>query len=246
MAKHTVLKGHTALVTGGAVRIGRAITRALADTGVNVAIHYYGHDDEAQALHEEILAAGVDSCLFKADLSDPAAAEGVLDEAWSRFGTVDYLVNNAGVYPASTLKNVTLDDITSVFAINTYAPLVLARAFAGRCGSGSIVNIIDNRILHHNMGHAAYHLSKRSLHVLTEMMAIEFAPNIRVNGVAPGLILPPPGEDETYLDRLRHLTLLDRHGSAEDIAEAVLFLLAADFITGQTIIVDGGQVLKRS
>lgn len=246
MTTHTALTGRTAFVTGGAVRLGRAITLALADAGVNVAIHYHGHEAEARGLMEEIQASGVDSCLCRADLSDPESAEDALDEAWSHFGCVDYLVNNAGIFPESSLMNATLEDFTGTFAINAYAPLVLARSFVRRGGNGAIVNIIDNRILHHDLSHAAYHLSKRSLHVMTEMMAIEFAPRIRVDGVAPGLILPPPGEDEAYLDRLRHLTLLDRHGSPGDIAETVLFLLASEFITGQTIIVDGGQVLKRS
>ena len=121
---------------------------------------------------------------------------------------------------------------------------MIARAFGAQGIEGVIVNFLDTRIEDYDRKHAAYHLSKRMLYTLTRMMAIEFAPLVRVNAVAPGLILPPPGKDESYLAQLAHTNPLGRYGDPSHIVEAVLFLVRNDFVTGQVVFVDGGRHLK--
>jgi NAD(P)-dependent dehydrogenase (short-subunit alcohol dehydrogenase family) len=130
--------------------------------------------------------------------------------------------------------------------IHALTPLILSQELASqRCG-GDIINILDTRILECDNEHAAYHLSKRSLFVLTRMLAKELAPEIRVNGVAPGLVLPPPGKDETYLKERAHSLPLKCHGSVQDVSDAVLYLLRSPFVTGQVIYIDGGKHLRGS
>ena len=140
----------------------------------------------------------------------------------------------------------TLQDLEDNIQVNAISPLLIARSFAEQGCEGAIVNFLDTRITEYDNGHAAYHLSKRMLFTLTRMMALEFAPSIRVNAVAPGLILPPPGEDLSYLQKLAHTNPLNRIGSPESITDAVLFLLRSEFVTGQVIFVDGGYHMKGS
>ena len=125
--------------------------------------------------------------------------------------------------------------------INAWAPFVLSKAVADQGIPASIVNFLDTRMLDHDSKHVSYHLSKRMLFTLTRMTALEFAPRVRVNGVAPGLVLPPPGHDTSYLKALAHTNPLNAHGAAEDVARAVVFLFESPFITGQVIYVDGGR-----
>jgi NAD(P)-dependent dehydrogenase (short-subunit alcohol dehydrogenase family) len=127
--------------------------------------------------------------------------------------------------------------------VNAWVPFVLSRAFAQRIGRGKIVNLLDTRLKGYDWTHVGYILSKHLLAVMTRMMALEFAPHITVNAVAPGLVLPPPGKDETYLQSLVHTVPLQRYGGAQDIADAVVFLIRSDFITGNVIYVDGGRHL---
>ncbi|MFQ6099414.1 MAG: SDR family oxidoreductase, partial [Armatimonadota bacterium] len=129
-------------------------------------------------------------------------------------------------------------------AVNAYAPLALSRAFASQRVTGRIVNVLDARIRTYDWSHVAYILSKHMLAVLTRMTALDFAPDVTVNAVAPGLILPPPGEDEGYLKRCAESLPLKRHGDTEDVADAVVFLARSNFITGQVIYVDGGHHLR--
>ena len=124
------------------------------------------------------------------------------------------------------------------------APLELTRCLAAQGRDGAVVNLLDARVGDYDRQHAAYHLSKRLLAALTRRMAIEFAPRLRVNAVAPGLILPPDGEDEGHFDRLASTNPLQRRGCPEAVAEAVLFLLRSDFVTGQVLFVDGGRHLR--
>ncbi len=128
--------------------------------------------------------------------------------------------------------------------VNAWVPFVLNREFARRAREGKIINLLDSRIDGFDWTHVSYILSKHVLSVLTRMTALEFAPRITVNGVAPGLILPPPGKDHGYLDQLTDTVPLQRHGDPRDIAEAVLYLLKNDFVTGEVIHVDGGRHLK--
>ena len=159
---------------------------------------------------------------------------------------VDILVNSASIFAPSRVLEFTADELAADLQVNALSPLLLSRGLAAQGRPGQIVNFLDARMVEYDEEHAAYHLSKRMLFSLTRMLALELAPQVRVNAVAPGLILPPPGQDESYLQALAHTNPLRRHGCAADIARAVVFLLHSDFITGQVIYVDGGRHMMGS
>jgi hypothetical protein len=187
---------------------------------------------------------GVKAWTAQAGLNDPAQARALFDEATRLSGGIDFVVNSASVFPESTLAHFTSDELHHVINVNALAPLMLGRALKESNRPGAIVNLLDCMIADFDRKHVAYHLSKRMLYSLTRMMAVEFAPAVRANGVAPGLVLPPAGKGEEYLASLASTNPLNRYGSAEDVAAAVLFLLKSDFVTGQVIFVDGGRNLR--
>ena len=238
------IDGRTALVTGAGKRIGRAIALALAKHNVSLVLHYRSSHGEAEAVALECRSMGVRSWTVQADLSDPEQAEGLLEKASKNAGPIQILVNNASIFTKSQLMDFSLQDLEDNIQVNAISPLLIGRSFAEQGCEGAIVNFLDTRITEYDSGHVAYHLSKRMLFVLTRMMALEFAPSVRVNAIAPGLILPPPGEDVSYLQKLAHTNPLNRIGSPEGITDAVLFLLNSEFVTGQVIFVDGGYHMK--
>lgn len=232
-----------ALVTGGAVRIGQAISLALARNGYSVALHYGHSRAQARATANQIQKQGGVCKTFSCDLASAQAAEKLVPDVLKEFGRLDVLINSASIFEKSTLKDGSLELWDRHFAVNLKAPYILLRAFARNVKEGSIINILDTHIVQNKTAHAAYLLSKKSLAELTKIAAIEFAPAIRVNGVAPGLILPPASYDEAYLDRLAKQVPLQRKGNPEHIVQAILFLLASDYVTGQVIYEDGGEHL---
>ena len=236
------LKGRTALVTGAGKRIGKEIALALAQEGVNVIAHYSSSVKEAEELRSSVASMGVKSWLVKADF-DKFEYEGLIEKVASETGGVDILVNNASVFPSSGLDDMTLDGLVSNIRINAWAPFVLARDLRAVMKKGRVVNLIDSRIKGFDWNHVEYILSKHLLAELTRMMAVEYAPDIVVNGVNPGLILPPPGKEMEYLDKMDGTVPRKRHGGPVDIAEAVLYLLKSDFLIGEVINVDGGRHL---
>ena len=238
------IHGKTALVTGAAKRIGRAVALALAQHGAHVVIHYHTSQQEAQSTAEEARSYGVKAWIIQADLNDLAQTEAMISELPTEIKRLDILINSASIFPQDRVTDFSAAAFQQNMTVNALAPLWLARAFARQTQAGDIINFLDTRILDYDEKHAAYHLSKRTLFTVTRMLSREFAPDIRVNGVAPGLILPPPGEDKEYLEQLKQSNLLQRVGTLDDITEAVLFLLRSDFITGQIIYVDGGRHLK--
>jgi pteridine reductase len=238
------LEGKNALVTGAARRIGRAISLALAREGANVAVHYQSSASESEALVDEIKRLGVQAVALRADLSDPVELAGLVGSARESLGTIEILVNNASIFPADTLATVDLAGLERNIELNAWAPLVLTRAFAAQSERGHVINLLDSRVSGFDHTHTAYIFSKHVLSAITRMAALELAPGIAVNGIAPGLILPPAGKDEEYVDRLAQTVPLKRRGSPEDIAAAAVFLVTSEFITGQTIYVDGGRNLK--
>jgi hypothetical protein len=159
-------------------------------------------------------------------------------------GPIDILVNNASIFPQSGIMDFSPADLAENVQIHAMAPLQLCRDLAAQGRAGDIVNMLDCRITDYDAEHAAYHLSKRMLFSMTRMLAIELAPGIKVNAVAPGLIIPPPGCDESFLERNASTNPLGRWGTVEQIADAVCFLVRSDFVTGQVIFVDGGRNLK--
>ncbi len=235
--------GSRILVTGAAVRIGRAISTVLSQAGADLVIHYHTRADEAEELAEILRVAGGRADTVCGDLSHEAGCQAVLQQALAR-GPLDGLVNNASVYHRGTLAESDGSAFLREFGPNLFAPLALTRGFAAQGRAGSVVNLLDRRVAAHDAGAAAYHLSKVALAEATRLAAIEFAPRLRVNAVAPGAILPPPGvDDPAYLAQHGGRAPLAHRGSPEDIAEAVLFLLRAPAITGQILFVDGGQHL---
>lgn len=187
---------------------------------------------------------GVRAWTVKADLRDPIQTESLIEKAVKDSGSIHILINNASIFTKSHLMDFSLEDFESNIQVNAISPLLLGRAFAKQGCEGAIINFLDARITEYDSTHAAYHLSKRMLFTLNRMMAMEFAPTIRVNAIAPGLILPLPGEDDSYLQKLAHTNPLKRFGSPEAITDSVLFLLNSEFITGQVIFVDGGYHIK--
>lgn len=238
------LSGKTALVTGGAKRLGRTIGLALAREGCNVVVHYGGSATEAEQTAQDISQLGARAWTVQGDLSKPESAADILERAWGIAGHLDLLVNGASVFPESTFADFAPEQVHNNMNLHALSPALLARALHAKGGEGAIVNMIDCMIADYDKKHLAYHLSKRMLHTLTRIMAVELAPRFRVNGVAPGLVLPPAGKDESYLAGLASSNALNRYGNAEDVAAAVVFLMKSDFVTGQTIFVDGGRNLR--
>jgi pteridine reductase len=236
------LAGQVALVTGAARRLGRAIAEGLAADGVRVVVHYGTSAREAEQVVDGLQGMGTDAWPLQADLADAAAAEALVERAAALAGApVDVLVNSASVFAASNVLEFSTEELAAELQVNALAPLWLSRGLAAQDRPGQILNLLDCRIVEYDAKHAAYNLSKRMLFSLTRMLALELAPRIRVNAVAPGLILPPPGKDEAYLQALAHTNPLRRHGAAEDVVRAALFLLHSEFVTGQVIYVDGGR-----
>lgn len=237
------LAGKTALVTGAAKRIGKAIAVGLAKQGSNVIVHYDRSESEAEKLRNELVELGVKSWLVKTNLRDSESCKLVIEESRRMAGAIDVLVNNASVFSASDMHNVKLEDIEVEMLTNAWAPFLLTKHFSEKTESGKVVNILDTRVAGYDFNHFAYYLSKKMLEILTKSMALKLAPRISVNGVAPGLILPPEGMDYTYLEEKKDTVPLKKYGSPSDIVETVLFLLKSDFITGQVVYVDGGKNL---
>jgi pteridine reductase len=239
------LKGKTALVTGSVKRVGRGIADALAAEGVNVVVHYRKADEEAEARNAcaALEESGVKSWPVVADFEAPGELETLITRAVKLAGRLDILINSASVFIPDTLSDMGRDAFTRHMLINAWAPFYLSREFARLAGPGKIVNLIDSRVTGYDFRHVSYILSKHALLTLTQMTALEFAPGIAVNGVAPGLILPPPGKEHGYLDEMAGIVPLMRHGGTADIADAVIYLLKSGFITGQVINVDGGRHL---
>ncbi len=242
MAKKTKPR-KVALVTGGAKRIGEAICRALARSGYSIALHYSTSGIEADQTAKRIHKEGGVCATFACDLTDAHATEDLVPSVLEEFGRLDVLINSASIFEKSSLESGSLELWDRHFAVNLKAPYVLMRSFARYAKEGSIINLLDTHIVRNKTTHAAYLLSKKALADLTKMAAVEFAPRIRVNAVAPGIILPPVSQEDKYLDRLAKQIPLQRKGKVENIAHAVSFLLENDYVTGQVIYVDGGEHL---
>lgn len=239
-------QGVAALVTGGAHRVGRAIVLALAAAGCDVAIHFNSSSGPAEETGAEVEALGRTACLVSGDLADPATAAQVLDEA-SGLGPIRILVNSAATFQRDTLRDVTPEAFDATIAVNLRAPVFLTQAFARALPDdldGVVVNVTDWRTERPYPDHFSYTVAKGGIDTFTRAAAEALAPRIRVNGVALGAILPPPGEDSAYLKALASEIPLQRVGGTEPVAEAVLFLIRTHFVTGEIVRLDGGAHLR--
>jgi pteridine reductase len=230
-----------ALVTGASKRIGRAIALSLADNGYNIVVHFNNSKEDAFRLCREIEQKNVNAWPVRADLGKPEGSRRLIERTLGYCGSLSVLVNNASIFPTATLEEITLSDFNQNMLVNAWAPLCLSRAFAKSAKQGAIINILDARKPGQDRSHAAYSLSKCVLDAVTLQCATQFAPHIRVNGVAPGLILPPAGKDFSYLEKLKDRVPLKTYGNPQDIADAVVFLVKSRFITGQIVYIDGGR-----
>jgi NAD(P)-dependent dehydrogenase (short-subunit alcohol dehydrogenase family) len=236
----------SALVTGGARRIGRAIVEALAEKGFSVVIHCHGSQPEAQALAESLSRKGATAHVIKADLADKREIEGLIAAAEGAVGRLRLLVNNAALFEEDDIRTLDAERFDRQLAVNLRAPLILSRDFANRALASArpaIVNILDQRVLKPDPRCFSYALTKSALWSATRMMAQAFAPAIRVNAVAPGPTFPNPREGDEGVLREAAATLLGERVRPEAIAAAVLYLNEAEHVTGQIIAVDSGQHL---
>jgi pteridine reductase len=240
------LRGRTALVTGAGHRIGRAIAVALGGRGMRVAVHYNATADGARDTVRQIQAAGGDGDVVAADLTDPERIPELIERVASTFGSLDVLVNSAAVMVRTPFGEVDPAQWDAIMALNVRAPFFLAQAAAPylRASRGVIVNIADLAGFETWPAYLPHGLSKSGVIYLTKSLARVLAPEVRVAGIAPGTVLLPENWDEKSSEHLRETTPLERHGDPADVTRTVLFILDSDYLTGETIIVDGGRHVR--
>lgn len=241
------LKGRVALVTGSARRVGKAIALELARQGMHLVVHHGSSHAEAEATAGEIRALGVRALVVRADLRDPAAISRIFEVIRGEYGRLDLLVNSASNFKAASLLDVTLDEWHEVLDTNLTAPFLLgqgaARLMRERGEGGCIVNILDLSAFRPWKRYPHHSVAKAGLRALTEVMALSFGPDIRVNAIAPGPVLRDEGNSPETWAQIGARLPLKRTGDPNDVARAVAFLASQPFITGATIRVDGGEGL---
>ncbi len=238
------LAGKTALVTGGAVRVGKAIALMLAQNGANVVINYFSSDTSAKETVQEIEALGVSALAIQANVSKHNDVLNMVQQSKEQFGGIDVLVNSASLFKGTEFPT---DDMSawhqvtrilidgSFYCTNAVAPYMLMKE------AGVIINMVDLSAWIPAKGMMAHSVGKSALLAMTRQLAVELSPHIRVNAVAPGPVLPPPDYSEAQAQATANSTLLKRWGSPDDVTQAIKFLIDADYITGEFITVDGGE-----
>lgn len=236
-----------ALVTGAAKRVGRAIALGLVEQGYDVALHCNHSRQEADALATEIKTRGRKACVVVGDLAAGDAVSGIVEQARAGIGSLSLLVNSASMFEADGMGSLNAQIWNRQFAVNAQAPVFLAQAFAAQIAPDakdpSIVNLIDQRVLHPRPDYVSYYLSKSVLHVATQTLAQALAPRIRVNAIGPGPTLQAATQTPEEFAAESAGTPLGHGSAVEDIVEAVLYLAKARSVSGQMIAVDGGQHL---
>ncbi len=233
----------TALVTGAAKRIGQAIALMLAENGFDIAVHYQHSRNDAEATAKLIRKKGVRCELFACDLNNEAQTLSLIRDVHLKFSNLNLLINCASIFEKSKFTTADLSLFDRHFAVNLKAPFILSCEFRTVCHHGQIINFLDTDIVENKTDHVAYLLTKKALVEMTKMAAVHFAPDIRVNAIAPGLILPPKGQTDEYLNRRAQGIPLKRKGDVVSICKSVKFLIDNDYLTGQIIFNDGGEHL---
>lgn len=233
------LEGAIILVTGGAKRIGKKICEAFAAEGAKIIVHFNQSEADAKALLQKLGGKEKGHSIWRCDLSKSFKIEKKIQEILP----FDILINNASIYEPKQIINETESEIQKNMAVNFFSPLLLAIEFAKKSTSGLIINVLDERVGRLSKDEGSYELSKKCLLWATETLALQLAPAIRVNAVAPGAVLPPDAKPEMKLVKQKLETPLRRTATLDDIVSACIFLAKNDSITGQTIFIDGGKHL---
>jgi pteridine reductase len=246
MTPAPALTGRTALVTGAGRRVGRAIALALGARGMRVIVHYNGSAEGAAETVRLIQATGGRAALEQADLSDVSACERLVDRVGAAPEGLFALINSAAMMRRTPVGETAARDWDDMFALNVRAPYFLAQRAAPllRASRGAIVNIADLAAYETWPAYVPHAMTKAAVVQMTRGLAHALAPDVRVCGVAPGVVLLPDGWTENDAERLRATTPLRRLGTPEDVAGAVVYLLEADFVTGEVLIVDGGRHVR--
>lgn len=237
-------KDKTALITGSAKRIGKAIAIHLAENGFDIALHYNTSKAEAEETAKEIKNKGQNCILFQCDLLNIGKVLTLLDKVKQSFPHLSLLINNASIFEKRLFLETDLDFFENHFNINLRAPFFLSQSFAKNCKKGHIINLLDTNITRDRTKYFIYNLTKKTLSEFTKMAAAELGPNIRVNAVAPGPILPPSNEGKEYLERELKSVPLKRWGTITDTLQSIDFLIQNEYLTGQCIFVSGGDHLR--
>lgn len=242
----STLQGRVALVTGGARRVGKAIALALAGRGADVVVHYNSSQASADETSAELRALGVRAAAIQADLSDPIAAQQLPQQAFDALGALDIVVNSAAMMMRTPVGDVSLAQWDAMFNLNLRAPFFIAQAAAPmlRARNGVIINIADLAAYETWPAYVPHGITKAGVVQMTRGLARALAPQVRVNAVAPGAVLLPDEWGTESAERLTLTTPLARLGSASDVAQAVVYLCEASYVTGEVIIVDGGRHIR--
>lgn len=238
--------GRVALVTGGAHRVGRALSTALANAGMRVAINYNSSSAEADDLVRELSASGHECRAYRCDLTHADAARSLIGSVTQDLGGLDVLVNSAAVMRRTPVDDVTVDEWDAMFALNLRAPFFLSQAARPylRKANGCIVNLADLAAFETWPDYVPHGVSKAGVVQMTRALARTFAPEIRVNAIAPGAVLLPDNWDDSARAHFATTTPLRRIGSPNDVVDAMLYLIRADYVTGDTLLVDGGRHVR--
>ncbi len=230
-------------MTGGAIRIGRAMALHLAGKGFDIALLYHSSGTDSETTIEEARAQGVRCQGYAGDLRSPEEAESFIGKVLKNFDDVELLVNSAANFIQENVEETSLKTLVDTLNLNLMAPYLLMREYKRKVNKGLIVNILDERVTKTVPTFAAYSVSKVGLKHLTELAAVEWGKSVRVNGIAPGLILPPQGGPPDYLEKAAKKVPTGTHGSMEDLLKALDYLMENTFVNGETLFVDGGASL---
>ena len=241
------MKNKNLLITGAATRVGQAIALHFAEKGWNIGLHYFRSSSKAKKLKKTIEQNWVKVALIKADLKNAKQAEKIIALARKKLGTIDCLINNAALFEKDDITNFTTKSWNDHLNINLLAPTILTKQFAKQASKktvSNIINIIDQRIFNLTPFFMSYTISKSGLQTLTKTMAMRLGPNIKVNAIAPGPTIKSKRQTDKHFRNQVRSTLLKKSVKAEDICNAVEFLINNNSITGQIIAVDSGQNLS--
>jgi len=242
-----VSKKNNILITGGSVRIGKEIALAISNSSNNIIIHYHQSFNQASALKKSVEKLGSQCAVIKCDLSKKRSTEGLIKRAGKFFGPINFLINNASVFENDNINNFTVDSWNKHMNVNLYAPLKFSRDLKKLLptkSKGHIINILDQNVLKPDISFLSYSLSKAALYSATKILAKSFAPNIRVNAIGPGPTIKNVHQSSKHFEKSIKKTLLKIGSPPKEIARTVKFILESNSITGQFIVVDGGEHLS--